>query len=443
MPVFYKGNLKFKNPPKKEGFNAGREFFKRYYGCDPFVLPDGMLPPTASARTVPFLVSSSSLRHLDRPNWIRNLERESDEEETNDLYMLLMAEEMEKLFECKVEFERFQPNISDYKSLGILTEHDKWSFSKFQSGSRAAGRDRITGAGNIPAPTSNPEALKEALAELDALIGLEPVKQQIHDIVAVVQNRGAQNLPCLHMLFTGNPGTGKTIVARKLGQILAALGVTSSEGRFIEADRSSLVGEFVGHTAQKTKKVISEAMGGILFIDEAYSLGLYASDLGAGPEGMGGRRDFGPEAIDALVKEMEDRRHDFVCILAGYTHEMEAMVSINPGLRDRIGFKIEFPDYTADELGQIFEKMVSDKGYSLETAARWLALDNIETIKRSKGQNFGNARLIRKLAERTIFKQNVRTGGYDICAEDVQNAFEDMDLAALRQNHAQPFGFCA
>ena len=134
MPVFYKGNLKFKNPPKKEGFNACREFFKKYYGCDPFVLPDGMLPPAASARTVPFLFSSDNMQHVGGAYGPYELGHEFDAEEVHDMNMGLMAVELEKLFECEVEFERFFPCISDYKSLGVLTGYDEWWFSKLQPG---------------------------------------------------------------------------------------------------------------------------------------------------------------------------------------------------------------------------------------------------------------------------------------------------------------------
>jgi AAA+ superfamily predicted ATPase len=204
-----------------------------------------------------------------------------------------------------------------------------------------------------------------------------------------------------------------------------------------------LIGKYVGETAPKTQAKISDAMGGVLFIDEAYSLGLYAKDLGAGPDGSGGRVDFGPEAIDALVKEMEDHRGEFVCIMAGYTREMEAMVSLNPGLRDRIGFRVEFPDYDANELYAIFKKMVEDRGYRLSLLAQELAYERIAELGRGKGYDFGNARLMRKIAERAIFKQNVRTTGDIVAREDMEAAFADDDLAELRDEPKWSIGFCA
>ncbi|NTU89591.1 MAG: AAA family ATPase, partial [Actinobacteria bacterium] len=173
-------------------------------------------------------------------------------------------------------------------------------------------------------PSSEKECSKAAdpFEELDSLVGLADAKRQIHEIAQLLAKRGKDSLPCLHMVFRGNPGTGKTTVARIIGDIFSEIGVISNKGKFIETDRVGLVGQYIGHTAVKTASCIESAQGGVLFIDEAYALGMYSSDLGAGPEGVIGRRDFGPEALSTLVKAMEDKRDGFICIMAGYTDLM-------------------------------------------------------------------------------------------------------------------------
>lgn len=445
MSTFYKGELIFDENPDPSSFNAACDFLEKYYNCRLFT-DEYELEGAESAkrvvipRHIPFLFSGNKLPYL--PDYLRDLQRELRDEEQDDLHMLYIVDVMERLFHAKATYERIEPSISDPDLLREFTELNRrthWS-QRFlsheeptQSEPSRKRKERRIDEG----------ALEAALAELDALIGLESVKQQIRDIVSIVRNRGAEGLPCLHMLFTGNPGTGKTEVARILGRVLAALGVTEDANRFVEADRSTLVAKYVGHTAIQTKKVIKKAMGGVLFIDEAYSLGLYWGSLGASLHGDGGRHDFGPEAIDALVKEMEDHRGEFVCIMAGYPREMEAMVSLNPGLRDRIGFKIEFPDYDVGELSAIFEKMVEDRGYRLSMLAKELAGERVAHLGRGRGYDFGNARLMRKIAERAIFKQNVRTTGDIIAREDIEAAFADGDLAELEVVPRQTIGFCA
>ena len=444
MPAFYKGELLFDRCPDLRSFNAARDFFEAYYRCKPFKVEleekgAGGVKRLSIPRRITFYFSEDMLPHL--PQWLRGLERDCKEGEEGDLAMLFLADEMERLFGAKATYVRFEPSIGDPDALKALTElrmqRDRRPFGNRE------GNARTTATPKRKSRAVDEGKLAAALAELDALVGLGAVKGQIRDIVAIVRNRGAESLPCLHMLFVGNPGTGKTEVARILGRILAALGVTADEDRFVEADRSALVGRYVGETALKAKEVIDKAMGGVLFIDEAYSLGLYSSDLGAGPDGSGGRKDFGPEAIDVLVKEMEDHRGEFVCVMAGYPREMEAMVSLNPGLRDRIGFKIEFPDYGNDELLAIFEKMVEDRGYRLSLLAKEFADERIAGLGRGRGYDFGNARLMRKIAERAIFKQNVRTAGDIVAREDVEAAFADSDLAELEAAPKQAIGFCA
>jgi AAA+ superfamily predicted ATPase len=262
--------------------------------------------------------------------------------------------------------------------------------------------------------------------ELESLVGLGAVKDQIREIVCFVKNRGREILPCLHMVFCGNPGTGKTTVARLIGRIFAKEGIIKKKNVFVEASREDLVGLYVGHTAQKTAEKITDAMGGLLFIDEAYSLGLY--DKG---------HDFGDEALSTLVKQMEDRRKDFVCIMAGYTEEMNKMLDVNPGLRDRIQFFIDFPDYNGEELLEIFSGFCKERKYKLLRKAKEALGNYLEEIVKRKGKNFANARLVRKICERIMMKQALRTTDNRITAADIEAIFAEKDMKALVEGNGQ------
>jgi stage V sporulation protein K len=248
----------------------------------------------------------------------------------------------------------------------------------------------------------NQEQLEDVLAELDALIGLKEVKQLVREIQAFVQiqkRRTEERLVTeplvLHTIFRGNPGTGKTTVARILGRMFRHMEVLP-RGHLIEVERADLVGEYIGHTAQKTREQIRKALGGILFIDEAYSLA------------RGGEKDFGKEAIDALVKAMEDHKQEFILILAGYTEEMEFFLQSNPGLRSRFPLHIDFPDYNSEELLAIAELMLEKRQYRLtEGARRRLAL-LVQKGLRQEAYSFGNARTVRNWIELAIRRQAVR-----------------------------------
>jgi len=257
-------------------------------------------------------------------------------------------------------------------------------------------------------------------AELDSMIGLKEVKDRVHEIVTFLNRRGKDALPCLHMVFRGNPGTGKTTVARLIGKIFAEAGILNRSDVFVETDREGLVGVYVGQTAHKTADKIKDAMGGVLFIDEAYSLGIYKDGV-----------DYGQESISTLVKRMEDYRKDFVCIMAGYTDEMNKMLDINPGLRDRVQFYIDFPDYSADELLQIFCRQSNQEKYSITAAGKVVALSYFETIVRSKDEHFANARLARKIFERVRIKQSLRADSNVISKSDIDSVFVEKDMAGL------------
>lgn len=246
------------------------------------------------------------------------------------------------------------------------------------------------------------ELLFEMEKELEILVGLESVKEIMREIYAwIFVNKERESVglkndnQVLHMLFKGNPGTGKTTVARIIGKLLYKLEILS-KGHLIEVERADLVGEYIGHTAQKTRDLVKKANGGILFIDEAYSLG------------RGGEKDFGKEAIDTLVKHMEDKAKEFVLILAGYSKEMNQFLSLNPGLRSRFPFIIDFPDYNVNELLEISKKMFDEKEYLVTNDAMNLLQDHLNIVKMNNAYTFSNGRYVRNIVEKSIRKQAIR-----------------------------------
>jgi len=247
----------------------------------------------------------------------------------------------------------------------------------------------------------NTNNIEVIFKELDNLVGLDIIKKFIYELYAFVEiqrKREKKNLATeplvLHMVFSGNPGTGKTTVARLISRLFKELGLLE-KGHIVECERADLVGEYIGHTANKTREMIKKALGGVLFIDEAYSLA------------RGGEKDFGKEAIDTLVKAMEDHKDKLVLILAGYKDEMEYFISTNPGIRSRFPIHITFPDYSIGELVSIGELMLTKRQYSFTPESR-------ETFRRIiqemvlKHHHSGNARMVRNIIEKTIRKQAVR-----------------------------------
>lgn len=234
--------------------------------------------------------------------------------------------------------------------------------------------------------------------ELNSLVGLGSVKKEINSLANVVRiqkernKKGLSNTPITyHYVFTGSPGTGKTTVARIVAKIYKDLGILS-KGHLVETDRSGLVAEYVGQTAAKTNAVIDSALGGVLFIDEAYAL-------------SAGKEDYGPEAIATLLKRMEDDRDNLVVIVAGYTNEMEEFINTNPGLKSRFTRYINFPDYSADDLYEIYLTRAKKYEFVLTSDAQALLKEKLKYAVAHKNKNFGNARYVRNIFEQSIVSQ--------------------------------------
>lgn len=291
-----------------------------------------------------------------------------------------------------------------------------------------ADRDRAPQAAQAdPAPPQEPEAppersLDELMAELDGLCGLDQVKREVHSLVNLVKVRRLREeagLPVpplsLHMVFQGNPGTGKTTVARLLGGLYKAIGVLP-KGQLIEVDRSGLVAGFVGQTAIKTSQVIEKALGGILFIDEAYALT---------PDSPS---DFGGEAIEVLLKGMEDHRRDLVVIVAGYTEPMERFLHANPGLESRFNKHLVFADYDAGQLMEIFQSMCRKNGYALTPEAEERARARFQRLYDERDENFGNAREVRNVFETAVARQADRVAALAAPTKDDLMALTEEDL---------------
>ena len=259
--------------------------------------------------------------------------------------------------------------------------------------------------------------------QLDELIGLETVKQQVHTLknyITIQQERVKQGMKSTqvsyHCIFSGNPGTGKTTVARVVAQIYKELGVLKI-GQLVETDRSGLVAEYVGQTAVKTNKIIDSALDGVLFIDEAYSL------IG------GSQSDYGKEAIATLVKRMEDNRDRLVVILAGYKNEMRRFLDSNPGLQSRFNRIIDFPDFSADELYQIFEINCKKFEYSLSETASIKLKSILNNAILTKDKGFGNGRYVRNLFEKTIENQANRLSQVGSLTKEILSIIEEKDLS--------------
>ena len=308
------------------------------------------------------------------------------------------------------------------------------------------GRDEAEAQGESPAKAAQPagekeepeQTLEELMAELDSLIGLDGVKREVRSLINLIKVRRMRmehDLKVMdmsfHMVFTGNPGTGKTTVARLVAKIYKQLGFLS-KGQLIETDRSGLVAGYVGQTAGKVTEVVKSALGGILFIDEAYALARKGMD-----------NDFGREAIDTLVKLMEDNRDDLVVIVAGYTDEMHDFLTSNPGLISRFNKYIDFPDYTDDELMAILAMNAKKQGYTIAEEANAVVRAMLESMTVGERMDFGNARGMRNTLEKLVQEQANRIAAIEgeitremlleITAEDAQIAIHGEEDKAPEQ----------
>ena len=328
-------------------------------------------------------------------------------------------QEKNKYIKKVIKQHHFSNRTTD-KELKAITGYDLETIDKFLMSAfikaTKEGTTEITAKElNI---MKNPN-YKMGMKKLNKLVGLEGVKQQIQQIIDYVQvHKQRGHFPTLHMVFKGNPGTGKTEVARLVGEIFEDYGILN--GGFVEVKRDDLIGGYVGQTALKTQKVIEQALGGVLFIDEAYSL-FSNSD-----------KDYGKEAISTLIKNMEDHRQDLCVILAGYSQEMEELLKSNTGFNSRIAFKIDFPDYSIDELYQMFINQVKEEHFKLNKNCKQVVMDFLYNEIKNKLNDFGNGRLVRNLYEHILFEQATRVKRNKlkdintIIAEDVTNAVNKM-----------------
>jgi len=273
----------------------------------------------------------------------------------------------------------------------------------------------------LPAKDGVANSYEEAMKKLTRLIGLSRVKKQVQrlfDFVHMQREREKAGHKVAtgfsqHLVFTGNPGTGKTAVSRIVADLYYSLGIIPTN-HVVEVDRAGLVAGYIGQSAIKTREVIQSALGGVLFIDEAYALAQSSSE-----------NDFGHEVIDTLLKAMEDHRDQLVVIVAGYTEPMNAFINSNPGLRSRFNHYIEFDDYNPGELLQIFESFCQDSEYTLEGPARSLLMDSLPRLLES-GQTGSNGRFVRNVYERCIEVQSQRLSSQSDC--------NDADMITLTMN---------
>ena len=328
-------------------------------------------------------------------------------------------------------------NPLDYVTSGEPSFQDK---HKPQTSAQASGGEAKSEAEAKAEETEKPD-FDALMAELESLVGLEDVKKDVKNLMNLVKVRKLRQeheLPVppmsLHMVFVGNPGTAKTTVARLVSGLYAAIGVLS-KGQLVEVDRSGLVAGYVGQTALKTQEAIKSALGGVLFIDEAYSLS------------SGGENDFGREAIETLLKAMEDHRDDLIVIVAGYTVPMERFIHSNPGLESRFNKYFFFPDYNGEQLMEMFRIRCKKNGYSLSEETEKAAVDYFTRLYEERTENFGNGRDVRNAFEDMVVRQANRVAKLDepgkedlmaVLPEDLEDREDEEETPAAEEPAEAP-----
>lgn len=312
--------------------------------------------------------------------------------------------------------------LSEFKEIlykNTSTDSLEWTIPPFNNEDSAP---QLEPHSNIK-PQQPSKHIEDSISELNGLVGLAPVKTEITNLVNLIKVnniRKEKGLPTLqtsnHLVFYGNPGTGKTTVARLVADVYKNLGVLS-KGHLVEADRSDLVAGYLGQTAIKVKEVVKSAIGGVLFIDEAYTL---SQD----------KDDYGKEAIDALLKLMEDYRNDLVVIVAGYPRRMAVFLEANPGLKSRFNRFLDFPDYSATELYQVFDGMIKSAGLLLSEKGRDKAIKIFEKELSAKDEAFGNGRFVRNMFQNTISMQANRLIVLSVINEEILRTLHEEDVVS-------------
>ena len=355
-----------------------------------------------------------------------------------------LAPEATDAFEQWILYEKGDDSFFGYKTMDKIVQ--RAIYEKAHANSAAGSEDRTLRVEDIQPFSRSRSSGDDPVAELDALVGLDSVKQRMREIIVQIQtqkqlaSRGRKvKRPAIHMVFTGNPGTGKTTVARLVAHMMRDAGILP-KGHLFEVKGRDLCGKYVGHTAPKTSAYCRDAYGSVLFIDEAY--GLFRDD------GYGG--DYGREALDTLVAEMENHRDDFCVIMAGYKDDMETMLTGNIGLKSRIPFAVDFPNYSREELEKIFFSML-DGNFDYERGLKSAVKDFFAKIPDEvlKAKEFSNARFVRNLYERVWGKAAYRQsfngeGAIRILASDLVGATEDREFKHLlsdRVSDRRPIGF--